>query len=64
MTAIVFLLFIIVVPIDCKIANFFLILVCLLGKNYNIGELTSTKNIIFTGATPINESSYASIDHR
>ena len=60
MSALVSLLFI---AMDCKIANFFLTLVCLLFKVTIIvlGELTSTTseeriimNIIFVGATPIN----------
>jgi len=37
--------FITMIPIDCKITNFFLYLfVNFFGNNYNIGELTSAKN--------------------
>jgi len=50
------------IPIHCKITNFYLrLFVYFFCNNYNIGELTSatlkesmTKNIIFVGATPIN----------
>jgi len=58
MTDLVSLLFIAIIPIDCKITKFFLHFFC---NNYDIGELTSatskeimTTNIIFAGATPIN----------
>ena len=60
MTDLVSLLFIAVIPIDCKITIFY---TCLFAffNNFNIGELTSviskermTMNIIFAGATPIN----------
>ena len=62
MTALVSLLFIAMIPIDCKITNFSLhLFVYFFGSNYNIGELTSatskkrvTTNIIFAGTTPIN----------
>jgi len=62
MTALVSLLFITMIPIDCKITNFSLYLfVYFFGNNYSIGELTSTTlkermtmNIIFLGATPIS----------
>ena len=62
MTPIVSLLFIAMIPIDCKIINFSLhLFVYFFSNNYNIGELTNatskermTKNIIFTGVTPIN----------
>jgi len=62
MTALVSLLFIALIPIDCKITKISLhLFVYFSGNNYNIGELTSTTsnermttNIIFTGATPIN----------
>ena len=56
MTALVSLLFIAMVPIDCKITNFYLhLFVYFFSNNYNIfGELTSatskegmTTNIIF-----------------
>ena len=57
MTALVSLLFITMIPIDCKIILVYL----LFSNNYNIGELTSTTsketmttNIIFASATPIN----------
>jgi len=70
MTALVSLLFITMIPIDCKITNFSLhLFVYFFGNNYNIGEPTSatlkermTMNIIFTSAAPINimKSSYAS----
>jgi len=62
MTAFVSILFITVIPTDCKIKKFslylFLYFFC---NNFNIGELTSatskermTMNTIFAGATPIN----------
>ena len=62
MTALVSLLFITTIPIDCKIINFsHTCLFTFFGNNYNIGELTSTTskkrmitNIIFAGATSIN----------
>ena len=42
MTALVSLLFIAMIPIDCKITNFCLHLyITIFGNNYNIGELTS-----------------------
>ena len=61
MTALVSLLFIAMIPIDCKNYKFFLTLVCLLTIVI-FGELTSatseeriiTMNIIFACATPIN----------
>ena len=63
MTDLVSLLFIAMILIDCKITKFSLyLLVYFFCDNYNIGELTSatskermTTNIIFAGATPINE---------
>ena len=51
MTAVVSLLFITMIPIDCKITDFSLYLFYLFGNNYNIGELTSATS---------KESSYAS----
>ena len=62
MTALVSLLFIAMIPIDCKITIFSLhLLIYFFGKSYNNSELTSvtskermTTNNIFTGATPIN----------
>jgi len=62
MTALASLLFIAMIPIDCKITNFSLhLFVNFFDNNYNIGELTSatskermTTKIIFAGATPIN----------
>ena len=63
MTDLVSLLFIAMIPIDCKITNFFLTLVCLLFLVTIIifDELTSatskermTTNIIFAGTSPIN----------
>ena len=61
-TALVSLLFIAMISIDCKITKFSLhLFVYFLGDNYNIGKLTSTTskermtmNFIFAGATPIN----------
>jgi len=42
MTALVSLLFIAMIPIDCKITNFSLhLIVYFFDSNYNIGELTS-----------------------
>jgi len=59
MTTLVSLLFIAMIPIDCKITNFSLYL--FFGSHYNIGEFISTTskdkmimNIIFAGVTPIN----------
>jgi len=57
MTALVSLLFIAMIPIDCKIFPY---TVCLLFcNNYNFGQLINatliermTMNIIFAGATP------------
>jgi len=50
MIALVSILFIAMIPIDCKITHFSLYLfVCFLGKNYRM-----TTNIIFVGATLIN----------
>ena len=62
MTALVSLLFITMIPIDCKITNLSLYsFVYFFSNNYNIGELIDTTskdkmttNIIFMGATPIN----------
>jgi len=62
MTALVSIIFITTIPIDCKITNFSLYLfVYFFGNNYNIGEFISATskermitNIIFTGATAIN----------
>jgi len=62
MAGLVSLLFIAIIPIDCKITSFpYTYLFNFLSNNYNIGELTSatskermTMNIIFVGATPIN----------
>ena len=62
MTDLVSLLFIAMIPIDCKITNFYLhLFVYLFCNNCNIGELTvatskerMTTNNIFAGATPIN----------
>ena len=63
MIALVSLLFITMICIDCKITNFFLTFACSpsLVTIIIFGELTSTTakermttNIIFTGATPIN----------
>ena len=62
MTALVSLLFITMIPTDCKITNFCLLLrfACLLFcNNYNIGKLITSaiskeRMIIFTGTTPIN----------
>ena len=62
MTALVSLLFVTMIPIDCKITNFpYICLFTFFGNNYNIGELISvtskermTTNIIFAGATSIN----------
>ena len=58
MTGLVSLLFIAMIPIDCKTLHLFVYFFC---KNYNIGELTGatskeriTTNNIFSGATPIN----------
>ena len=66
MTAFVSLLFIAMIPIDCKITNFSLhLFIYFFSKNYNIGELTSatskermTTNITFMGATPIDERKF------
>jgi len=59
MTALVSLLFITMIPIDCKITKFSSYLFYFFDYNYDIGELTSatskermTINIIFAGATP------------
>jgi len=59
MTALVSLLFIAMIPIDCKITNFSLCL--FVYFLYNIGEFTSatskermTSYTIFAGATPFN----------
>jgi len=66
MTDLVSLLFVAMIPIDCKITNFSLhLFIYFFCNNYNIGELTSdtlkermttkiTTNIIFAGATPID----------
>ena len=62
MTDLVSLLFIAMIPIDCKITKFSLdLFVFFVGNNYNIDELTSpsskermTMNIIFVGAMHIN----------
>jgi len=62
MTALVSLLFITMIPIDCKITNFSLhLFVYFFVTNIIFGEPTSassnermTTNIIFVGATPIN----------
>ena len=63
MTALVSLLFITMIPIDCKITNspYTCLFVYFFGYNYNIGEFIGTTskermtmNIIFVGATPIN----------
>jgi len=62
MTDLVSLLFIAMIPIDCKITKSSLqLFVYFFCNNYNIGELTGTTskermttNNIFTGATPIN----------
>jgi len=43
MIALVSLLFIVMIPIDCKITNFSLnLFVYFLNNDFNIGELTST----------------------
>ena len=55
------LVFITMIPIDCKITKFpYTCLFIFFGNNYNIGELMSTTSkermtrvIIFVGATPI-----------
>jgi len=59
MTTLVSLLFIAMIPIDCKITNFSLhLFVYFLVTNIIFGELTSTTrmttNTIFADATPIN----------
>jgi len=62
MTALVSLLFIAMIPINCKILNFSLhLFVYFLNNDFNIDKLTSatskermTTNIIFADATPIN----------
>jgi len=62
MTTLVSLLFITMIPIDCKITKFSLnLFVCFFGSNYNIGELKSatskvrkTVNIIFADSTSTN----------
>ena len=62
MTALVSLLFIAMIPIDCKITNFSLLLfVYFFNNDFNISELTGatwkkrmTMNIIIADATPIN----------
>jgi len=62
MTALVSLLFITIIHIDCKITIFSLhLFVYFFCSNYNVGELTNatskermTTNIIFVGAIPIN----------
>ena len=62
MTALFSLLFLALIPIYTIIPKFSLhLFVYFLSNNYNIGELTNatskermTKNIIFTGITPIN----------
>ena len=64
MTDLVSLLFVAMIPIDCKIINssLYLFIYSFVQINYNIGELTSTtsketmttNNIIFASATPIN----------
>ena len=59
-TILVSLLFIAMIPVDCKITlHLFVYFFC---NNYNMYELTSTTsrdrittNIIFVGATPINQ---------
>jgi len=48
MTALVSLLFIAMIPIDCKITIFSLhLFVYFFGNNYNIGELTSNKVLAY-----------------
>ena len=60
MTALVSLLFIAMIPIDCKI-TIYTCLFAFFSNDFNIGKFTSatskermTKNIIFVGATPVN----------
>ena len=60
MTGLVSLHFITMIPIDCKITNFSLhLFVYFFWNNYNISSATSNEkmitNVIFAGATPINE---------